>query len=74
MNNSWPYGCKLWQLLKIVVHKEQGVKKIEFYQLHQSYMGVNGLPTDEGNYLFLIRDEGTKLQLDNKKFFWSRTA
>lgn len=24
------------------------------------------MPANEDNYLFLIRDEGTKLQLDNK--------
>lgn len=32
-------------------------------------MGEKELPANEDNYLFLIRDEGTKLQLDNKKFF-----
>lgn len=44
------------------------MKEVEFYQLHQSYMGIKGLPANEDNYLFLIRDEGAKLQLDNKKF------
>lgn len=32
-------------------------------------MGEKELPANEDNYLFLIRDEGTKLQPDNKKFF-----
>jgi hypothetical protein len=54
--------------LKLAVQREQGVKEVEFYQLHQSYMGEKGLPANEDNYPFLKRDEGTKLQLDNKKF------
>lgn len=40
---SWPSGCKLWQLLKIVVHREQGEEETEFYQLHRSYVGVSGV-------------------------------
>lgn len=52
-------------------NSSQGAKSREnkFYQLHQSYMGEKELPANEDNYLFLIRDEGTKLQPDNKKFF-----
>lgn len=43
VSNSWPSGRRLGQLWKMVVRSEQGVKKMSFYQLYQSYGGVNGL-------------------------------
>lgn len=33
-----------------------------------------GLPANEDNYLFLIRDEGSKLQLDNKKILLEQNS